>query len=436
MLEDIHDVGRNPATGGYRRFVWSDADQTLREWFAGESARRGMDLYVDRNGNQWAWWGDPARGDALVLGSHLDSVPEGGAYDGPLGVLSAFAALDAVRDRGLTPTRPIAVVNFADEEGARFGVACAGSRLLTGSLDPDSARAFRDSDGATVADVLRKAGRDPAHLGRDDEVLRRVGTFVELHVEQGRDLVHRGRAVGVGSQIWPHGRYRFDFTGEANHAGTTTMTERRDPMLTYAAAVLATAQAARALDEGDEPTGPDARRPRAATPVPARATFGRVEVIPNGTNAVPSRVSAWLDARAADEATLQRLLETVREQAGVAASRDRTEVRMSAESVSPATVFDAGLARRLAHRLGDAPVIPTGAGHDAGVLAQAGVPTAMLFVRNPTGVSHSPAEHAEMDDCLAGVDALADVIDDLAGSRPGASGPELGSRATDPGDAG
>ncbi|MDQ4007909.1 MAG: allantoate amidohydrolase [Actinomycetota bacterium] len=400
MFEAIQDVGRNRHTGGYRRFVWTDADHSLREWFAGEAARRGLDLHVDRNGNQWAWWGDPTAGDALVLGSHLDSVPEGGAYDGPLGVLSAFAAVDAVRAQGRTPTRPVAVVNFVDEEGARFGIACAGSRLLTGSLDPETARALLDRDGDTMADVLRRAGRTPEQLGRDDEVLRCVGTFVELHVEQGRDLVHRERAVGVGSQIWPHGRYRFDFTGEANHAGTTAMADRRDPMLTYAVTALAANKATR---------GPD------ACGTAARATFGRLEVMPNGTNAVPSRVTAWLDARAADDATLRKVVESVREQATAAAAGDRTGVAMTAESESPATTFDPGLAQRIAARLGDAPVIPTGAGHDAGVLALAGVPTTMLFVRNPTGVSHSPAEHAELDDCLAGIDALTTVVRDLAG---------------------
>jgi beta-ureidopropionase / N-carbamoyl-L-amino-acid hydrolase len=397
MFEAIRDVGRDPGTGGYRRFVWNDADQQLREWFAGEAKRRGLDLHLDRNGNQWAWWGDPAAGDALVLGSHLDSVPEGGAFDGPLGVLSAFAAVDVVRAQGLQPERPVAVVNFVDEEGARFGIACAGSRLLTGSLDADTARSLRDRDGDTMADVIRRAGRDPQGLGRDDEVLRCVGTFLELHVEQGRDLVDRGRAIGVGSQIWPHGRYRFDFTGQANHAGTTAMADRRDPMLTYAATALAANEQARR----------DA----------ARATFGRVEVTPNGTNAVPSQVRAWLDARAADESTLQAVVEEVHRRAVDSAARDRTDVRMSPESESPATVFDPDLAGRLSRRLDDAPVIPTGAGHDAGVLALHGVPTAMLFVRNPTGVSHSPAEHAETDDCLAGVDALAACVHELAGGR-------------------
>lgn len=397
MWAAIGDVGRNRSTGGYRRFVWDAADRTLREWFAGEAARRGLDLHVDRDGNQWAWWGAAGAGDALAIGSHLDSVPEGGAFDGPLGVVSAFAALDAVRAEGLDPRRPIAVVNFVDEEGSRFGVACAGSRLLTGTLDPKDARALRDRDGRTMDEVLRAAGRDPGSLGRDDEVLACVGTFLELHVEQGRDLVDRGRAIGVASQIWPHGRYHFEFTGEANHAGTTAMQDRRDPMLTYAATALAANEQAR-LDH-------------------ARATFGRVEVTPNGTNAVPSAVQAWMDARAVDETTLDATVDAVRRHALERAARDGTDVRLTAESVSPATVFDPVLTARLANLLDDAPTIATGAGHDAGVLSSAGVPTAMLFVRNPTGVSHSPAEHAEMDDCLAGVDALAECIHELAGSR-------------------
>ncbi len=415
MWDAIADVGRSRDTGGYRRFVWEDADLTLREWFAGEAARRGLDLHVDRNGNQWAWWGDPTAGDALVLGSHLDSVPEGGAFDGPLGVLSAFAAVDAVRERGLEPDRPLAVVNFVDEEGARFGIACAGSRLLTGSLAPDIARSLRDREGRAMDEVLRRAGRDPGHLGRDDEVLRHVGTFVELHVEQGRDLVDRRAAVGLGSQIWPHGRYRFDFTGEANHAGTTAMMDRRDPMVTYANVALVANQVARAL--GVRATHPPGFRSgyEQRRPGEARATFGRVEVTPNGTNAVPSSVRAWLDARAADEATLEQLVRTVHEQAKAVATSEQTEVAMEAESVSPATVFDPDLANRLSARLGDAPVIPTGAGHDAGVLSLAGIPTAMLFVRNPTGISHSPAEHAEWDDCVAGVDALTEVVAELAG---------------------
>ena len=394
-LNAISGIGRDPGTGGYRRFAWNDADMLLREWFAGEAVARGMQVVEDGNGNQFAWWGDGS--DALLIGSHLDSVPDGGAYDGPLGVVSSFAAIDRLRADGFVPDRPVVVGNFADEEGARFGIACAGSQLVTGALNADKALAQKDREGLTLAEVLVARGRDPRDVGPTN-LLSSVGTFVELHVEQGRSLVHSGDAVGVASAIWPHGRWRLDFCGEANHAGATLMQDRHDPMQAYAATVLASR--------------------RLATEGEARATFGRLEVEPGGTNAIPSRVRAWLDARASDEDALERLVDQLVREATLAAESDGTTVTLTEESVSPAVEFDVALRDRLATLL-DAPVLPTGAGHDAGVLS-AHVPTAMLFVRNPTGVSHSPAEHAEDADCEAGADALAAVVRTLS-SRAGTS---------------
>ncbi|HEU5005499.1 MAG TPA: allantoate amidohydrolase [Jatrophihabitantaceae bacterium] len=384
----LEPIGRSASSGGYRRFAWTDADLQLREWFAAHAEERGLALAVDRAGNQWAWSGDPDARPGLVLGSHLDSVPDGGAFDGPLGVVSAFAALDALAEQDFTPARPIGVVNFADEEGARFGIACSGSRLLTGALDADRARALRDGDGVTMAEALAHAGRDPEHVGRDDEALRRIGTFVELHVEQGRGLADLDRPVAVGTAIWPHGRWRIDLPGEANHAGTTRLADRRDPMLALAEVI----QRARAAAERHGVV----------------ATCGKVRVEPNGVNAIPSHVSVWLDARG-DEPERVRVL--VAELDELVATHGGT---LTAESWTDRTGFDAPLADRLSRVLDGAPQLDTGAGHDAGILANAGVPTAMLFVRNPTGVSHSPAEFAERDDCFAGVAALAAVIQELA----------------------
>jgi N-carbamoyl-L-amino-acid hydrolase len=338
-----------------------------------------------------------------VIGSHLDSVPDGGAYDGPLGVVSAFAALDAVRAAAVQPDRPLAVVAFADEEGARFGIACAGSRLMTGQLSADKARSLVGRDGISLAEAMRSAGFDPGSLGPDPERVARIGEFVELHIEQGRNLIEQGAAVGVAESIWPHGRYRFTFRGVADHAGTTRMQDRHDPMVAYAHAALAADAAARASD--------------------SRATFGRIEVEPNGTNAVPSVVRAWLDARAAAQPTLDALVERISVGASDGARRSGTEVEMSTESTTPLLSFDLSLRDRIAAVVatsgasgesGVVPVLPTAAGHDAGILTSVGVRSAMLFVRNPTGISHSPSEFAEPVDCNAGVDALAAVVTDLA----------------------
>jgi N-carbamoyl-L-amino-acid hydrolase len=397
MWAELLPIGRT-RDGGYRRFAWDAADLECRAWFREQAARRGMPCEADRNGNLWAWWLPPdgSRDGAVVTGSHLDSVPDGGAYDGPLGVVTAFAAIDALRERGVTPARAVAVADFTDEEGARFGVACAGSRLMTGALEPKHARELTDAAGVTLADAMARAGQDPDALGRDADRLAGIGAYVEPHIEQGRALVDRGAPVGVASAIWPHGRWRFDFAGEANHAGTTRLVDRRDPMLTFANTVLAARKKARLAD--------------------ALATFGRVSVAPNGTNAIASRVSAWLDGRAPDEATLDALVAAITTAADERGGRDDVRVTVTQESRTPLVEFAAPLRDRLGAALrrdfGEVPVLPTGAGHDAGVLA-ADVPAAMVFVRNPTGISHAPAEHAERLDCLAGVSALAAILADL-----------------------
>ena len=394
-LADITDVGRDPSSGGYRRLAWTDADLALREWFAGQSSSLGLDVEADRNGNLWAWWGDPSAADAVITGSHLDSVPDGGNFDGPLGVASAFAAVEELQRRGVKPRRPLAVACFTDEEGGRFGVACIGSRLAAGVLPPDRARALRDGEGVTLDEALRRAGRDPQELGAEPERLARIGAFVELHVEQGRGLIDLGTPIAVGTAVLPHGRWRVDITGSPNHAGTTLMADRRDPMLGLARLIVTAHREATERDSASHA---------------ARATVGKVRCVPNAVNAIPAEVTGWLDARAEDESTLDAMLEAI--------GRDLLDlpglhVTIAMESRTPAQYFDPSLSSALAGHLGGAPLLATGAGHDAGVLAEAGVPTAMLFVRNPTGISHSPEEHADDADCEAGGAALADVLAEL-----------------------
>ncbi|MDE3723742.1 allantoate amidohydrolase [Nocardiopsis sp. N85] len=394
MWADLAPVGRD-TDGGYHRFSWAGADTDARAWFVQEAKARGLEVRTDRNGNLWAWWGGPGPG-AVATGSHLDSVPSGGPFDGPLGVVSALAAVDELRRRGVRPARPLAVVVFVEEEGGRFGVPCLGSRLATGGISPERARSLTDADGLTWAKAMEGAGLDPEGIGADPDTLGLLDVFVELHVEQGRALEDTPHAVAVASTIWPHGRWRIDFTGRADHAGTTRLVDRDDPMLPFAHTVLAAREAAVAHD--------------------ARATVAKTLVTPNGTNAIPSLVRAWLDARAADETALEAVVAQVRGAAERAAREHGVGVEMVTESRTPLVGFAEALRDRLgaviAGRGPAVPVLPTGAGHDAGVLA-AHVPTAMLYVRNPTGVSHSPHEWARPDDCHAGVIALADVLTDL-----------------------
>jgi N-carbamoyl-L-amino-acid hydrolase len=439
-------IGQDPA-GGWTRLAWTEEDRAARSWFKSQATARGLTVDQDPAGNLWAWWTgsagrsgetglaggsgetgsaggvgttegsspagrlrsptggvDPEPGrfgmgpDRVVaVGSHLDTVRRGGAYDGALGVVSGLVAVGELAARGVEPQRPVAVVAFADEEGGRFGVPTFGSRVLTGALDPDDMLGRADQDGVTVAEAMAAAGVDPAGLGPDPARVGRLGAFVELHVEQGRGLADLGQPVALGTGIWTHGRWRLTLSGEANHAGTTRLPDRRDPMLGLAAAVLA----ARA----------------AATELEAVATVGRVAVEPNSSNSVPGRVSAWLDARAERDQTLDWLVAAFEAAVEEAAGRNRLEADLTCESRSPGVELDPDLSARLdtclrANGL-EPPALPTAAGHDAASLAAA-VPTAMLFVRNPTGTSHSPSEAADLADCLTGVQALAAVIEDLA----------------------
>ena len=395
LLASIRDVGRDPRRGGWSRFAYSPAELTLREWFLAEASRRSMDAEIDRNGLLWAW--RPGSGgsldDAVVTGSHLDSVPGGGQYDGPLGVVSALAAVDLLDARGVASARPLAIVVFPEEEGGRFGEACLGSRLLTGDLPPDRALARADADGLTLAQALTAAGLDPSQVGRDDETMSRIGTFVELHVEQGRGLVDLGRPVAIGSSIIGHGLWRLTVAGQGNHAGATLMADRRDPMVAAAGIVVAVRDTARAVPG-------------------ARATVGRIQPTPGGTNVIPSRVDVWLDVRHPIDSVAEDVVTSILERARPLAAAEGCEIALVKESYGGAVDFDRALRDRLAAVLPDAPHLDAGAGHDAGVLA-ARVPTAMLFTRNPTGVSHAPEESVEDADAEAGAAALADVLEEL-----------------------
>lgn len=202
---------------------------------------------------------------------------------------------------------------FPEEEGSRFGIACLGSRLLTGDLDPAKAAGLHDSDGVTFAAAAARHGLDPAHLGRDEEVLGRIGLFVELHVEQGRGLVDVDRPVAISTSILGHGRWRLTVVGEGNHAGTTLMGDRRDPMVAAGAIIGAVRGIARAQPE-------------------ARATVGRLVPVPGGTNVIASQVDLWLDARHPDDDVTAAVVAAIEQRAGQIADGEGCTLTLTEES--------------------------------------------------------------------------------------------------------
>jgi N-carbamoyl-L-amino-acid hydrolase len=389
-------IGRDARTGAYRRFSWTKEDLEARAWFIAEAQALGLLAEVDRFGNLWAWWGDPNGPGAIVTGSHLDTVPGGGAFDGALGVVAALGAIELLRDADVAPTAPVAAVVFTEEEGARFGLATLGSRLAAGVVVADEVLARQDEAGVTLATAMRSAHLYPSAHRSTPNPIDRAACFIELHIEQGRRLVDLDTPIGVATEIVPHGRWRMSATGQGNHAGTTRLEDRHDPGLCLAEAITSARRQAAAID--------------------AVATIGRVEVHPNGSNVIPSEALAWLDARAPDEDALSTLVQGWTDDLAVVAAATGCRITVTEESRSAPVTFDSVLTGRIRRVLqaehAVVPAIATGAGHDAGILASV-VPAAMLFVRNPTGISHAADEAASVEDCVLGIEGLAAVIEDL-----------------------
>lgn len=369
-------------------------EQQARDLVGGWLRVRGASVRRDGAGNLWARFGGV--GPAIVVGSHLDSVPNGGRFDGALGVLCAVEAVEAILDAGRVLRRPVEVVGWCDEEGARFGIGLFGSGAAFGRL-PDGAADRADRDGVTIAAALRAIGEtgDPASARR---AAGDIAAYLELHIEQGPRLADGGSALGVVSDIVGILHARVTVRGRQDHAGATIMTARADALAAAAEMIVAIESIAGAL--------PD-----------AVGTVGEIAVRPNAKNVVPGECVFSLDLRARSEETVDRLGREVR--SAIRRIGDARGVTSAIDVLSrvPAVPLDPALRDlflRAATAVGvAAPELFSGAGHDAENAQLAGVPTGMLFVRS-TGGSHNPNELASDADAALGAQALALALAELA----------------------
>jgi allantoate deiminase len=333
----------------------TDAMRRANALVAGWMEESGLNTHEDAVGNLIGRRGE---GRPLMLGSHLDTVRDAGRYDGPLGVMVALAAVARV------PEKTVEVAGFADEEGVRFGTAYLGSAAVAGRFDP-AWRELRDDDGVRLGDLLRG---DPAAAARD------VRAYAEVHIEQGPVLERLGEPVAVVTAINGQSHADVIFTGEAGHAGTTPFDMRRDALAAAAEWVLAV-----------EGTG----------------TVGRLTVQPGGRNVIPGRAATTLDVRDADDARRHAAVGTLKRRAEEIAQRRGVTVEWTDRGDIPAVPMDP----RLSDAWGVGPRLPSGAGHDAAMMASV-APATMLFVRCRGGISHNPAESVEEADVAVAIDAL------------------------------
>lgn len=393
LLRDLEEVGRIGATpgGGVCRLCASREDGAARDWFVGRLRAEGLKVSVDAVGNIFGVAELAGPGAPLVLtGSHLDSQPTGGRYDGAYGVVASLEAVLAVRRQsGAPPRRNLGVVNWTNEEGARFSPSTLGSAVYAGLKTAEFAQSREDGAGVTLGQALADIG----YLGRD-RAPEGVAAYVELHIEQGPELERAGRTIGVVEGNWGTAKYVATIRGRAAHTGPTPMRERRDALLPAAELVLF----CRALS--DETGGQ------------LLSSVGRLDVIPNSTNVVAGEVRLFAEFRAVGAEMLGRACARLEARAREL-STESVPIELVRTLDRPAGPFDAGLRDLIERTAAECDLLSmrlhTIAGHDAVPMREC-CPSAMIFVPSAGGVSHHESEFTKPEDLVAGTQALAATL--------------------------
>ncbi len=405
-LERYAAFGAVPG-GGVTRPIFSAAEQAARRRLADDAAALGLQVRLDAAANVFCTrpGGDPTL-PPIVVGSHLDSVPNGGKYDGPLGVLCGLEVLRTLHDHAVALRHPLTLLSLTGEEATPFGTSTFGSRALAGRL-PDVADNMLP-DGRTVRAALRDCGGDWDSLSNVRAELGPIACFLEVHIEQGRRLQDAGQALAVVSGVSGIYRHRVAFSGEPGHAGTTAMAQRHDALHAAARFILSVA---------------DLPATVAASDPAATATVGFLEVSPNSPNVIPGAVTAVTDLRSADPELLAALARRGAEGAHAAAEAAAVHVDVGVMLDQAPIQFDAGVRAALSQAVrragGDGRELSSQAGHDA-VHLQTLAPSGMLFVRCADGVSHRPEEAVTPQDAALAAQVLLETVLSLdrAGGLP------------------
>jgi N-carbamoyl-L-amino-acid hydrolase len=395
----IHETAQFGATakGGVRRLTLGAEDKQVRDWFRSACEAAGLDVHVDALGSMFGLRkGRDMSKPPLGIGSHLDTQPTGGKYDGILGTLAALEVVRTLNDAGIETETPLCIINWTNEEGSRFAPAMMASATYAGDYTTDDIWSRKDAAGVTVKEALDGIG----YRGEEAVGSRKLGAFLELHIEQGPLLEAEGKTVGVVDRgqgiIWYDGRV----TGFESHAGTTPMPLRRDALSAMSELALAIEKVALA------------HAPNAV------ATIGELNIVNPSRNVIPGEIAFTLDVRSPDAAVMDALDRDIRAALGEIATRRRVEIKLDQIWRKPPTIFDSKLVdavQAAATELGYSyRRITSGAGHDACNVASV-IPAAMIFVPCKDGISHNELEDATQADCSAGANVLLHAVLAVAG---------------------
>lgn len=397
-MQGLANYGPVPS-GGFSRVYLGAADLKARAWLVAQMQRAGLRVRTDQAWNVFGSWDGTRDLPAVMTGSHIDTVTEGGGFDGVLGVLGAVEAIRALRESGYQPRRTIEIACFAGEEPVRFGKGMLGSRVLAGRLTTGGADELVDLDGVSLADALRNAGRDPAKLGAARLDPAAYSTFVELHIEQGPVLEAAGVPLGVVEVIAGSALARVSVEGVTAHAGAMPMRQRKDALAAASQMVLAVEEEARNAGGGT-----------------ATGTVGSLRPRPGASNVIAGKVEFEIDLRDRDQKTKAQLYARVRDRVVAIAGERDVQVKWEERADDPPTPTDArvrGLLSDLCRERGEALGMASGPFHDAQQIA-AIIPMGMLFVPSKGGLSHCPEEWTDPEQCALGVTVLADALQQLS----------------------
>jgi hydantoinase/carbamoylase family amidase len=395
VIADLRELARRTSDdAGAQRLCWGDGWRTAREFLRELLDEIGLEPEIDEAGNAWAYL-PGEREPALAVGSHLDSVPNGGWLDGALGVMGALGVLRAWAGVDAPPPRTLALVDWADEEGARFGRSLFGSSAAAGTFDPTELADARDADGRRAPEVLAENGVELERVTQSRSRLERLRTYLELHIEQGPVLEAEGIGAAAVSGCVGVERPRFRLSGRVSHAGTTPMSARHDAGLAAAEAAL--------------------RVERIAGAEGGVGTVGEIDFEPGIPTAVPGRASMTVDLRHRDADALGQMLDATRKAVAACAAERGCEVSEEPVWRIEPIQFDPGLvalARDACERVTGTPYeLPSGALHDAASMAPH-LPTAMVFSPSIAGVSHAPEEDTSESDLRAAIEVFRAVVND------------------------
>jgi N-carbamoyl-L-amino-acid hydrolase len=397
LLTELSRFGRDD-DGGISRLAFSEADREARSWLLQQMKEAGLEAWMDQAANLHGR--RPGSDDslpAILFGSHIDSVPQGGNFDGGLGSIGALEVMLTLQDENIVTRHPMEMVVWSNEEGARYGGGVFGARIATRGSRPGELD--REEDGVSLAEWLRRYGLDPdridsARIDRDD-----YAAFIEIHVEQGPVLYRRGIQIGVVQGIVAIDRYGVTIEGAANHAGTTPMNERRDAMVAAARLIQAV------------------REEVMAKPGTQVGNVGWLRASPGAANVVPGKVELTIELRALDREVLDDVIARIRARADAIATLDKVTFSFDGSGTSmpvPTGPWLQDVIEEVAQEAGFTTLrMPSGAGHDAQVLGRFGIPIGMIFVPSQEGISHSPKEWTEWEDCARGVEVLYRTILEL-----------------------